>query len=191
MIGKRVGYVRVSTLDQNPDRQLEGVELDKKFVDYASAKDTNRPQLQLMFEYLRENDQLFIHSTDRFARSVKDLCNMVDSLVAKKVEVHFVRQNLTFNGSDCPMAKFQLAILGAVAELEREIAMERIREGIAQAKKKGKYKGSKKKLSAEQIEIVRVEMNTRKPRAVLAKELGISRFTLHKYIRDIKKTAAI
>lgn len=186
MTGKRIGYVRVSTTDQNPDRQLSGYELDKKFVEYASGKDIKRPKLEAMLDYIRDDDELFVHSIDRLARSVKDLHHLIDLLVKKKVTVYFVKQNLTFSGNDSPLSKFQLTLLGAVAELEREIILERQREGIAEAKKKGKYKGGVKKLNAEKIEILKQEMQTRKTKSQIAKDLGISRFSLYRYIAQLQ-----
>jgi DNA invertase Pin-like site-specific DNA recombinase len=185
MPGKRIGYIRVSTLDQNPARQLVDVNLDKEFVEFASAKDTNRPQLQLLLDYIREDDELFVHSIDRLARSVKDLHNLVDTLVKKGVVIHFVKQNLTFDGNDSHFSKFSLSILGAVAELEREILKERQREGIAEAKKKGKFKGRKKVLDEAKIILLCEYMRTRKSKSQIALDLGISRETLYRYLKEL------
>lgn len=189
MPGKRIGYIRVSTLDQNPDRQLVDIELDKKFIEFASAKDTNRPQLQQLLDYIREDDELFVHSIDRLARSVQDLHNLVDMLVKKGIVIHFVKQNLTFNGNDSHFSKFQLAVLGGVAELERGIILERQREGIAEAKKKGKFKGGKKKLDAAKIEILKAKMQTRDSKSKIAFDLGISRETLYRYLKNLGITS--
>lgn len=182
MTGKRIGYVRVSTVDQNPERQLEGIELHKKFIDYASAKNTDRPQLQALIEYIREDDILFVHSVDRLARSARDLRELVDFFVSKNITVNFVRQNLIFSGNDSPMSKFQLHVMGAFAELEREISLERQREGIALAKRAGKYKGRKSNLTEEKKQIIREMMNTRASKSKIAKEIGISRFCLYRYL---------
>lgn len=84
MTGKRIGYIRVSTVEQNPDRQLEKVQLDKKFIDYASAKSQDRPQLQAMLEFAREDDVIIVHSMDRLARNLRDLKELVDELVSRK-----------------------------------------------------------------------------------------------------------
>src|ERR1035438_7267867 len=129
---KRVGYIRVSSLDQNTERQLEGVKLDKVFTDKASGKDTARPQLQAALEYLREGDLLLVHSMDRLARSVDDLRKIVFDLTKKGVHVQFVKENLTFTGEDSPMSNLLLSLLGAVAEFERSMIRERQRGGIAQ-----------------------------------------------------------
>jgi DNA invertase Pin-like site-specific DNA recombinase len=184
--GKRIGYIRVSTVDQNPERQLEGIILDKKFVEYASGSTLKRPVLMSMLDYIRDGDELFVHSVDRLARNARDLCDLVACLVEKQVIVHFVRQNLTFNGNDSPMAKFQLSVIGAVAELEREISLERQKEGIAIAKKAGKYKGSKPKLDAAKIALLKERMLTRDSKSQIAEEFGISRFTLYKYLAKIE-----
>lgn len=186
MTGKRIGYIRVSTTDQNPGRQLDSILLDKKFVEYYSGKNTDRPQLDLLKDYVREDDTLFVHSVDRLARSSRDLLNLIKFFLDKKVVVCFVGQNLTFNGNDdTPMAKFQLAIMAAFSELEREISLERQREGIARAKKAGKYKGGKKKLDNQKIEILKQLMQTRESKSKIARKLGISRLTLYKYLKEI------
>lgn len=187
MPGKRIGYVRVSTTDQNPDRQLAGYELDKKFIEYASGKDIKRPQLESLLDYIRDEDELFVHSIDRLARSVKDLHQLIDLLINKHVTVYFVKQNLTFSGNDSPLSRFQLTLLGAVAELEREIILERQREGIAEAKKKGKYKGGVTKLNSDMKSKIIEFMKTRKSKSSIAKDLGISRFSLYRYIEKIQR----
>src|SRR5665213_3199117 len=127
---KTVGYCRVSTLDQNTDRQLEGVKLDKVFTDKASGKDTARPQLQAALEYLREGDLFVIHSMDRLARNLDDLRRVVFDLTKKGVHVQFVKENLTFTGEDSAMSTLLMSMLGAVAEFERSMIRERQREGI-------------------------------------------------------------
>lgn len=184
--GKRIGYIRVSTTDQNPGRQLDGIPLDKKFIEYYSGKNTNRPQLDLLKDYVREDDTLFVHSVDRLARSSRDLLNLIKFFLDKRVVVCFVGQNLTFNGNDdTPMAKFQLAIMGAFSELEREISLERQREGIARAKKAGKYKGGHIKMTSEKKEQLKQKLQTRKSKSIIARELGISRPTLYKYLKEV------
>ncbi len=185
MTGKRIGYVRVSSYDQNPGRQLDGIQLDKKFVEYYTGKGGSiRPQLEALKDYVREDDTLFIHSVDRLARSSQDLLNLLSFFLKKKVIVVFVGQNLTFNGNDdSPMSKFQLAIMGAFAELEREILLERQREGVARAKREGKYKGGRTtKMTPEKIEELKLKMQTRKTKTQICKELKISRATLYKYL---------
>lgn len=182
MPGKSIGYIRVSTLDQNPDRQLEGITLDKKFVEYASGSNTNRPQLQLLLDYVREEDIVYVHSLDRLARNLRDLMGLIDTFIKKDVEVVFVKENLRFNGMDSAMSNLLLSIFGAVAQFEYGLIRERQREGIEKAKKLGKYPGRKKFLNPEKEEWLKKEIETRRPRREIAAELGISRHTLYKYM---------
>src|ERR1700726_481744 len=102
MTGKRIGYIRVSTVDQNPDRQLDGIQLDKRFVDYASAGSTKRPQLQVMLDFLREDDLVLVHSMDRLARNLFDLRKIVNAIIEKGAEVQFMKEKLPFTGEDSP-----------------------------------------------------------------------------------------
>jgi DNA invertase Pin-like site-specific DNA recombinase len=176
---KRVGYVRVSSVDQNTDRQLDGQKLDKIFTDRASGRDTKRPQLQACLEYIREGDELLIHSMDRLARNVDDLRRLVLDLTKKGVCVQFVKENLTFTGQDSPMSNLLLSLLGAVAEFERSMIRERQREGIALAKKAGVYKGRKPSLTAEQVQEIRRRVKAGEQKAGLALEFKISRQTLY------------
>src|SRR5450631_2155710 len=175
---KRVGYIRVSTLDQNTERQLEGVKLDKVFTDKASGKDTNRPQLQAALEYLREGDLLLAHSMDRLARSLDGLRKIVLDLTTRGVHVQFVKENLTFTGEDSPMSNLLLSLLGAVAEFERSMIRERQREGIALAKKAGVYKGRRPSLTQQQVQEIRRRVGAGEQKAGLAIEFGVSRQTL-------------
>lgn len=182
--GQKVGYVRVSSLDQNTERQLEGVSLDKVFTDKASGKDTERPQLRAALEYVREGDTLLCHSMDRLARNLDDLRRIVRELTGRGVSVQFAKEGLTFTGEDSPMATLLLSVMGAFAEFERSLIKERQREGIAIAKNKGVYKGRKPALSEAQAEALRARdrENGGKGRSALAKELGISRETLYQYL---------
>ena len=176
---KRVGYIRVSSLDQNTVRQLDGQELDKVFTDRASGRDTARPQLQACLEYIREGDELVVHSMDRLARNVDDLRRLVLDLTKKGVHVRFVKENLTFTGEDSAMSNLLLSLLGAVAEFERSMIRERQREGIALAKKKGVYKGRRASLTAEQVKEIRRRVVAGEQKTGLAAEFGVSRQTLY------------
>ena len=179
--GKRVGYIRVSSMDQNELRQLEGVELDKKFVDRASGKDVKRPQLQAALDYLREGDVLVIHSMDRLARNLDDLRKIVLGLTQRGVIVEFEKECLTFTGDDSAMSNLLLNVMGAFAEFERSLIRERQREGIAIAKKAGVYKGRKPSLTPERAQQLRKRVAAGEKRAALAREFGISRETLYTY----------
>lgn len=183
--GQQVGYIRVSSLDQNTERQLDGLKLDKVFTDKASGKDTARPQLQAALEHLREGDTLHVHSMDRLARNVDDLRGIVKGLTGKGVAVKFHKEGLTFTGEADPMAELLLTMLGAVAQFERSLIRERQREGIAIAKAKGIYKGRKQALSEAQIVALKERAKeSGQNKTALAKEYGISRETLYQYIRE-------
>jgi DNA invertase Pin-like site-specific DNA recombinase len=179
--GKRIGYVRVSTLDQNESRQLEGVQLDKRFVDKASGKDTKRPQLQAALDYLLDGDVLVVHSMDRLARNLDDLRRIVMELTGRGVVVEFVKEHLTFTSEDNAMSKLLLSVMGAFAEFKRSLIRERQREGIALAKKAGAYKGRKPSLTPERITQLRARVAAGEKKAALAREFGISRETLYHY----------
>ena len=115
--GQRVGYIRVSTVDQSTARQLDGLELDKTFTDKLSGKDTNRPQLQAAFDHMRDGDVLVVHSLDRLACNLRDLLRLVEDLNGRGITVEFVKENLVFGVEDAsPMANFQLQMMGAFAE---------------------------------------------------------------------------
>src|SRR3984893_17548282 len=153
---KRVGYIRVSSIDQNTERQLDGVQLDKTFTDKASGKDTNRPQLKAALDYLRDGDVLVIHSMDRLARNISDLLQTVATLNGRGVVVEFVKESLTFTGDDSAMSKLMVTIMGGVAEFERAMIRERQLEGIAKAKQAGKYTGRKSTMTEAQVRAIRV-----------------------------------
>jgi DNA invertase Pin-like site-specific DNA recombinase len=182
--GKRVGYIRVSTVEQNVGRQLEGVQIDKKFADRVSGKDTNRPQLQAALDYVRDGDVLVAHSMDRLARNLTDLRRLVTELTAKGVAVEFTKENLTFTGDDNAMSNLLLNVMGAFAEFERALLLERQREGIAIAKAEGKYKGRKRTLTTQQVMDLRTRAASGEmSKTALAEEFGISRETLYQYLR--------
>lgn len=183
MKGQRIGYVRVSTFDQNVDRQLEGQALDRTFTDKASGKDINRPQLEAMLAFAREGDTIIVHSMDRLARNLDDLRKLVQTLTKRGIRIEFVKECLTFSGEDSPMANLMLSVMGAFAEFERALIRERQREGITLAKQRGAYRGRKKMLSQERVtELVRRVGNGEK-KSVIARDLGISRETLYQYLR--------
>lgn len=177
--GQRVGYIRVSTIDQSTNRQLDGVELDKIFEDKASGKDTNRPALKEALTYVRTGDALIIHSMDRLSRNLVDLLTLVKKLTGRGVAVRFEKEQLTFTGEPNAMQDLQLAVMGAVAQFERSLIKERQAEGIAAAKKKGKHLGRKSKLTSEQREQVRTRAAAGADKSALAKEFGISRASIY------------
>lgn len=172
-----IGYIRVSTADQNTDRQLDGITLDKRFEDKLSGSTTDRPQLLAMIEWVREGDVVHVHSIDRLARSMSDLLKIVADLNAKRVAVRFHKEDMTFTGEDSPMQKLMLNMMGSFAQFEREVMKERQREGIAKAKEKGVYKGRTKTIDDSAILGLLAEGKT--VRAVAA-ELGINPSTVQR-----------
>lgn len=185
MTGQRVGYVRVSTLDQNIERQLEDVPVDRTFIDRASGKDTNRPELTAMIAYVREGDTVLVHSMDRLARNLDDLRRIVKGLTGKGVRVTFQKEALTFTGEDSPMSTLLLSVMGAMAEFERALILERQREGIAIARRKGLYKGRKRALTPDQVSEVADLVATGQPKASIARHFDVTRQTLYRYLQGL------
>ena len=183
MHGQRIGYVRVSSFDQNPERQLEHVPVDRLFTDKASGKDTQRPELERLLAFVRETDTVVVHSMDRLARNLDDLRRIVQKLTQRGVRIEFVQENLTFSGEDSPLANLMLSVMGAFAEFERALIRERQREGIVLAKQRGVYRGRQKTLSPEQVARLRQRVRAGERKASLAREFGISRETLYQYLR--------
>ena len=183
MPGKKIGYIRVSSFDQNPERQLEGIALNKKFIDKASGKNIARPQLEAMLDYARDGDIIIVHSMDRLARNLNDLLKLVTQLTDKKIRVEFVKEGLTFTGEDSPMSNLLLSVMGAFAEFERALIKERQMEGIALAKKRGAYKGRKAVLSQEQANEIKVRVANGDKKSHIARDFGVSRETLYQYLR--------
>lgn len=183
MTAQRVGYIRVSSLEQNPERQLEGVELNKTFTDKVSAKDANRPALKALLGFVREDDIVIVHSMDRLARNLIDLKNLVKDLTDKGVKIHFIKENLTFTGNDSAMSELLLSVMGAFAEFERSLIKERQREGVELAKRRGAYKGRKKCLTSEQVLLIKERIKAGVTKARIARDIGISRETLYQYLR--------
>ena len=184
MHGQRIGYVRVSSFDQNPERQLEQVTVDRLFTDKASGKDIQRPELERLLAFVREGDTVVVHSMDRLARNLDDLRRLVQGLTQRGVRIEFVKESLTFIGEDSPMANLMLSVMGAFAEFERALIRERQREGIALAKQRGAYRGRKKSLNSEKIEELKRRIAAGEQKAKLAREFGISRETLYQHLRE-------
>ena len=184
--GQQVGYIRVSSTDQNTARQLEGLALDRTFTDKASGKDARRPAFTEMLKFVRAGDTVTVHSMDRLARNLGDLRTVVLDLTGRGVQVQFVKENLTFNGDDSAMSMLLLNVMGAFAEFERALIRERQREGIEAAKSRGGvYKGRKASLTADQAADLRKRVAAGESKAALAREFGISRETVYRYAEKI------
>lgn len=185
MVGQQVGYVRVSTIDQNTDRQLDGVPLDKIYEDKLSGKSTDRPALKECLSYVREGDTLNVHSLDRLARNLDDLRRIVKELVGRGVIVRFHKESLTFAGDDNPMSVLLLSVMGAFAEFERSLILERQKEGIALAKQKGVYKGRVPSMTPELLEQVKERIAAGETVAAIARSLGMSRPTIYRHLKPV------
>ena len=182
----KVGYRRVSTEDQNLDRQELG-EVERTFEEKISGKDTEREALQEMIAFVRDGDEVLVHSIDRLARALRDLQNIIQKLNDKGVSISFLSERLSFsaNTSD-PFAKLQLQIIGSVAEFERNIIRKRQAEGIAKAKAKGVYKGRKKTIDDRRIyELSDIGMSQNQ----IANEMGITRISVYRYLKERKRVA--
>ena len=187
-IGQRVAYRRVSSIDQNTARQLDGMTFDREFIDKASGKDTARPALQETLAYLREGDVLVCHSMDRLARNLGDLLRIVADLTGRKVRVEFVKESLTFTGEDSPIATLMLSIMGAVASFERSMILERQREGVAIAKKAGVYKGRAPAIRQSNGKLEILEKLTAEGASVaeMARQAKVSRQTVYTWLKGRK-----
>ena len=178
----KVGYIRVSSVDQNTARQLDGVELDKIFEESLSGKNMDRPELQTCLNFLREGDTLIVHSIDRLARNQRDLQNIVGDLVDKGVSIKFVTENLEFGNKDNPMGNLMLQMMGAFAEFERTMIKSRQREGIRKAKERGQQFG-RKSLKPKLV----TELKNRKEKGQsvieIANAMSIGTSTIYKYLK--------
>jgi len=183
MTGQQIGYIRVSSFDQHPERQLDGISLDQSFIDTASGKDVDRPQLAALMTFVRSGDTIVVHSMDRLARNLDDLRRVVQCLTTRGVRIQFLKEHLTFTGDDSPMAHLMLSVMGAFAEFERALIRERQREGIALAKQRGAYRGRKKSLNGAQIAEMKRRIGAGEQKAHVARSFGISRETLYQYLR--------
>ena len=184
-----LAYIRVSTAEQNEARQIEAIEkysIQKWFTEKVSAKDTNRPKLQELLEFAREGDTIYIHDFSRLARSTKDLLDIVEMLNAKGVHLVSNKENID---TSTPTGKLMLTMIGAIAEFERQNLFDRQREGIAIAKREGKYCkcGGKRKTVEGFKEAYTRYKNRDITKSALAKELHISRPTLDKVIKEYEK----
>lgn len=178
-----VGYVRVSTIDQNTTRQLEGIELDKLFTEHKSGKDSStREQLNALIDYVREGDTVHVHSIDRLARNLFDLKEIVNTLKNNGVSIKFHKENMLFSTDNTEaISQLLFNILGSFAEFERELMLERQREGIAIAKYKGKYKGRVKSIDNDVIrEAMKQEGSSYRK---VAKALNISLSTVQRAMK--------
>jgi DNA invertase Pin-like site-specific DNA recombinase len=182
--GQRLGYIRVSSVDQNTERQLDGIHLDERFEDKCSGKDTERPALQSLLKHARKGDHIFVHEMSRLARNLTDMLALVENLTGRGIVVHFHKEGLVFDGSSDKMGLLMLSIMGAVSQFERSMILERQREGIKLAQARGTYRGRKAALSVARADELRKRIAAGEVKAKLAAEFGITRQTLYTYLKQ-------
>lgn len=182
MKGQRLAYIRVSSEGQNEERQLDGMEFDKVFLDKASGANTQRPAFQEMMSYARASDTVYAHSIDRLCRDLGDLRNTVLALTTRGCVVEFVSERLVFSGDDNPMSALLMNLLGSIYEFERKMIKRRQLEGVEIAKRNGKYKGRKPKLTDQQAEELRQRVAAGEAKASVGRSMGISRETVYAYL---------
>lgn len=183
MTGKRIGYKRVSTSEQNPESQLIGMELDKVFVEIETGYSTkNRYQLKNLQDYVREDDILFVECMDRLGRNGDDLDDIVEFLLKKGVQITFVREGITLGKKNDLMSKLAYDMMKSFIHFFSQLAKERQRIGVEKAKKEGKYKGGVVKMTWEKKCKMNELLKTNAKKSEIAKELGVSRYTIYKYI---------
>ena len=183
----KIGYIRVSTQEQNTLRQevlMEQLGAEQVYIDKVSGKNTNRPELHAMLDFVRKGDVVIVESISRFARNTKDLLELVEQLTSKGVE--FVSQKEAID-TTTPTGKFMLTIFGAVAELEREYILQRQREGISLAKAQGKYRGRRPIQPPDWLEIISQWEHGEITAAAAHKRLSMSRSTFYRKVRALRK----
>lgn len=184
MPGKTIGYVRVSTTSQNPCRQLDGLDVDKTFIDHASGRTVDRPELANLFDYVREGDTVVVHSMDRMARNLDDLRSIVNQLTQSGIRIQFIKEGLTFGSQDSATSTLLLSVMGAFAEFERALIAERQAEGIAAAKARGVYKGRRPSLTADQQTELKAAASNGAAKTELAEQFGVSRQTVYRILNQ-------
>lgn len=185
-IDMRVGYIRVSTVEQHEDRQVkdltENAEVSKVFIDKLSGKDTNRPQLNAMIDYVREGDTVVVSEYSRLARSTRDLIDIIETLQNKGVTVISMKEKLD---TSTPQGEFMLTVFAGIATLERKLMLQRQREGIAIAKANGKYKGRQLKQKPEEWENLKAMYMSRQITVSdIAKRCDVSRPIVYKWLKE-------
>ena len=177
-------YLRVSTVLQNTERQLFNVPCDREFIDKASGKDTNRPAFQDMMTQLRAGDSVNVHSLDRAGRNTADILKIVEQIKEKGCSIKFHKENLLFDGTKSDLySDLMLTILAAFSSFERNIILERQREGIALAKAKGKFKGRKPKINNEQVELMKTDFNGGMAKTKIAEKYGVTRSYVYQLVK--------
>lgn len=184
--GQNVAYRRVSTGEQNVDRQLDGMAFDAEFGDHITGSVKRRPELDKCLKHLRAGDTLHVHSIDRLARDMLHLQELVSGLVGRGVAVKFHKENLTFNGDDDPMSQLLLNVLGSFAQFERQMLIARVREANAARRARGERVGPKPKLTDAQRQEIKRRLDGGESKRSLAAEYGVSRGTIINAMRALE-----
>jgi DNA invertase Pin-like site-specific DNA recombinase len=177
-----VGYIRVSTHTQNTARQLQGIKLDKEFVDKMSGSSKDREGLAACVNYVRQGDVLVVESIDRLARNLRDLQEIVESLIKKGVEIRFIKENLSFTGQKDAFSTLMLQMMGSFAEFERTMIKARQREGIEAAKREGRTGGRPAKITPLLIAKAKGMIEDGESIRKTAMALKVSRMTIYKIL---------
>ncbi len=187
MINLKIGYIRVSTIEQNIKRQeiiMKKLDVEKIFIDKISGKNMERPMLKEMMGFVRSSDIVVVESISRFARNTRDLLELVDQLVAKGVQFVSIKEKID---TSTPSGKFMLTVFGAVAQLERDYILQRQKEGIAIAKANGKYHG-RKKLQNDRFDEIYEKWKNKEITGVQAMRLSnFSKTTFYRRVREMKE----
>ena len=181
----KIGYIRISTTDQNTARQevlMNDLGVEQVFIDRMSGKNTDRPELKRMMNFVREGDVVIVESISRFARNTNDLLELVEQLTVKQVE--FISKKEAID-TTTPTGRFMLTVFGAVAELEREYILQRQKEGIAIAKEKGVYKGRKPIECPKLAEVVSIRRNGEITAVEAMKRLNMKPSTFYRKVKEV------
>lgn len=186
----KIAYIRISTIDQNEGRQVEmmkNIGIEKTFLDKASGRNLNRPQLELLLDFAREGDTVYIESFSRLARNTKDLLDLVERLDTKGIKLISLKEGFD---TSTPTGKLMLTMIGAIATFEREITLERQREGIAIAKAAGKYKGRKEKQLPDDFAVIYGQYMAREiSKSKMAELCGVSRPVMDRLLEEYRQEA--
>jgi len=183
--GRVLGYKRVSSLEQNTARQLDGIAVNEVFEDKVSGKSMDRPELKQLMRTAYKGDTVVVHSMDRLARNLIDLKDIVSQLVASGAQVQFIKENLTFSGKADPYSELMLNMMGSFAEFERQLIKSRQMEGIAIKKAAGGYAGvgRKREITDEQIAIIKSRVAAGDKKTKIASDMKISRESIYKFLK--------
>ena len=190
-VGQKIGYVRISSVDQNPDRQiklLENYNVHKIYMDKCSGGSRTRPKLIKMLDYVREGDCIYVASLDRLGRRMSDINKIVDYLNDNNITIHFLKENFIIDGKEGSISRLMFNIFGAFAEFERSVIRERQQEGILLAKQRGVYKSKKKCLTPKKLTAMIERIDAGESVSAVCREFKVSRASFYKYKKEAQKS---